>query len=1232
MKKILTLCFLMALVCAKGWGQVATATWPLTSNANATVAGGINALPFSRGSGLNFTGFTSSGASSNGFSSIIINTSKYYQFAVTPTSTNSFHVSTFSFDARATNNTGSFLGFLFNLTLNYEVDYLISSTGTGTDNDFYFNSNGSTTGSISGNGSISLNIAVDDNIAEGSTVYFRIYPYGGRNDNTTKFFTKNAVINGNTFIAPANDLCSNATPLVVGTPSTGTTVNATLSNSSFFYSSDVWYKFTACGTGTNTTSVSLTTSNQDLDIFIFDGGCPTNTGTYFKSGIGSSTTSETSSNFSITAGHTYLVRVAKSSGTSGNFTINLNSTTIAPPTFILTSGVGSNIQTICSGSPITPIKYTVGNSTTTPTVTGLPSGVTGSLSGSVFTISGAPTVSGTFNYTVSTSNSCALATATGKITVNPAPTASVSAASPSACAGSSVAVTFSGTPGETITYTVGSASSSVTINAAGDAQTVNTPANQGSYTYTITGVTLPGSTCPAVITGSPVTVTINALPAVAAISGPDYIAVGATGNFSDATSGGVWSIDNTAYATLNNPAANPVTVSGVSVGVPTLTYTFTNANGCSNSVSKSIQVFDNTITLYRTVDSGIATNPAIWEVLGPNGFTPATTAPNNSNNILIRHNVTLQNADYNGAAGTSLAITSHEENGITVPGSLIIAPNHSFATAGGADFGGNSVTLQSNINSTASIGQITGSLSGATNVTAERFIAGRRAWRFLSVAVVSGQTINEAWQEGAVPNPDIHTRNNPRPGYGTQITYDNNTAHGFDVNRTTAPSLKTWLAASRSWTTSAPFTNTTNINAYGAYCIFIRGSRAVDVSLGTSAPADNTILRATGTLRVGGYTQDYVTTAGNSVLIGNPYASTIDILSVINNNAGAFTADKFRVWDPAIAGKYGVGGYITYTNGIFAPTAPATQVSYSGGTFAQSGQAFMLEATTTGNTPVAFAESDKAAAQANVFGRMAQGQPQKAAYPAVYTNLMAQEDNHLSLIDGVAAGFAGRFSAKVDAGDAGKLLNFNENIMLVRDSQSLAIELRPLPAGNDTLYYKLLYLEARPYVLQIFTGRVRENMPVRGWLTDKYLGTQTEVNLNDTTLYHFTAGSDTASYRSRFMLVFSRSAKAGVIASLSGSAQAGSLLPAAVQVYPNPVRGGRVTLRYGGLAAGSYGVSVYSRAGQPLYQKQITAGKDGAAQSETLRLGSSLPQGSYTLTLTDSSGRVVFSDKLVVAR
>jgi len=51
---------------------------------------------------------------------------------------------------------------------------------------------------------------------------------------------------------------------------------------------------------------------------------------------------------------------------------------------------------------------------------GLPSGVSASYASNVITISGTPTQSGTFNYTITPSSSCGTAAATGTITVNAA--------------------------------------------------------------------------------------------------------------------------------------------------------------------------------------------------------------------------------------------------------------------------------------------------------------------------------------------------------------------------------------------------------------------------------------------------------------------------------------------------------------------------------------------------------------------------------------------------------------------------------------------------------------------------------------------------------------------------------------------------------------------------------------------------------------------------------------------
>ncbi|MBK6838089.1 MAG: SprB repeat-containing protein [Bacteroidetes bacterium] len=97
----------------------------------------------------------------------------------------------------------------------------------------------------------------------------------------------------------------------------------------------------------------------------------------------------------------------------------------------LTSGAGSNIQSLCKNSSITAITYSIVGATGAG-VSGLPTGVTGTYSSGVFTISGAPSVTGTFNYTVTPTGSCTSSTSTGTITVN-GPTANVGSALSSIC-------------------------------------------------------------------------------------------------------------------------------------------------------------------------------------------------------------------------------------------------------------------------------------------------------------------------------------------------------------------------------------------------------------------------------------------------------------------------------------------------------------------------------------------------------------------------------------------------------------------------------------------------------------------------------------------------------------------------------------------------------------------------------------------------------------------------------
>lgn len=121
---------------------------------------------------------------------------------------------------------------------------------------------------------------------------------------------------------------------------------------------------------------------------------------------------------------------ASTTGPCGTPTATGTITVNGDGTITLSSPASTTAQELCVNAAITDIIYSVGGTATGATVSGLPAGVSGSFSGGTFTISGTPTVAGTFNYTVTTTGICAAASATGTITVNPLPTASFTVVAP----------------------------------------------------------------------------------------------------------------------------------------------------------------------------------------------------------------------------------------------------------------------------------------------------------------------------------------------------------------------------------------------------------------------------------------------------------------------------------------------------------------------------------------------------------------------------------------------------------------------------------------------------------------------------------------------------------------------------------------------------------------------------------------------------------------------------------
>jgi hypothetical protein len=112
--------------------------------------------------------------------------------------------------------------------------------------------------------------------------------------------------------------------------------------------------------------------------------------------------------------------------TGGCGNISANGSIVVNPdnTINLSSAAGTDDQELCINTAIADITYTT-TGATGANITGLPAGVTGAWSADQVTISGTPTESGTFNYTVNLTGGCGDVTTAGTVTVNPLPTISI---------------------------------------------------------------------------------------------------------------------------------------------------------------------------------------------------------------------------------------------------------------------------------------------------------------------------------------------------------------------------------------------------------------------------------------------------------------------------------------------------------------------------------------------------------------------------------------------------------------------------------------------------------------------------------------------------------------------------------------------------------------------------------------------------------------------------------------
>ncbi|HRN78627.1 MAG TPA: T9SS type A sorting domain-containing protein [Ferruginibacter sp.] len=866
--------------------------------------------------------------------------------------------------------------------------------------------------------------------------------------------------------------------------------------------------------------------------------------------------------------------------TSGNCNpATLNGTlTINPAaTIALTSGAGSNLQTVCRHSAIVPITYSVGGGGTNANVSGLPSGVTGSFSGGVFTISGTPTVVGTFNYTVTTTGSCAQTNATGTIVVQ--------AATISLASGATIQTRCPGVAFTNIVYNIGGVATGATVSGLPDGVTgtysggqftiSGTPTTSGVYAYTVstTGGCTP-ATAGGTLTVSPESIGGTVSQHVICSGGSGILQLtGYQGNIlgweRSVDGGTTWiNIANTAFqlnytnitqttlyrARVRNGSCAIVysTIGSVSVGnVWTGIVSddwFDAQNWAGNQMPSSdcpyitipqvsamayYPVIENlpvqvnhinihsgaslTVTNTSISVSGIIQNQGTFDVtnatLELNGTQPQHLDANTFYNNTVQH----------------LLIGNSSATGVELNGPLAVTTSLHFTTQGQVFNTNGHLTLRSTADETAWVGNTTGkTLLG--EVTVERYIhtgtgPGQhgKGWQLLAIPTQGSQTIKQSWQEGA-----SNINHNPVPGYGTMITGQlaNAVAEGFDVRTPAGATLKTFNATTGVWD---GVTSTTNraIQHPNGYMILVRGDRSVITS---NAAATPTTLRTKGLLFSNGmYAPPVVTVPGGKFQsVGNPFASAVDLTSagVSFDNL----ADVYYVWDPQLTtqgsgSSYGLGGYQTFVKDFDGNY----RVTPGGGSYGapgsvkntiESGQAFMVFSSEPlgGNTgSVTFTEEAKIAGS-NLVSRATHENIR-----SIRTQLYVAQQNENVLLDGNAVQFHDSWTNEVDVRDAKKIGNTGENFGLMREGAYLAVERRKPVVLTDTIFYNMGQLRAQTYQLE-FNPSMLEGEGLTAWLIDNHLQTTTPVSLSDMSTYSFTAtAAEPGSYAAdRFMLVFQK--------------------------------------------------------------------------------------------------------------
>ncbi len=522
--------------------------------------------------------------------------------------------------------------------------------------------------------------------------------------------------------------------------------------------------------------------------------------------------------------------------------------------------------------------------------------------------------------------------------------------------------------------------------------------------------------------------------------------------------------------------------------------------------------------------------------------------------------------------------------------------------------GGRRVTLLNR--SSSELAQVLPSTGGTAVLETERFIPGRRAFRFLSPSATTLSSIRSNWQEAASAWND-----NPNPGFGTHITGlgeenpvpgTNDGTNGFDWQPSGNPSIFQYSNANGSWS-AMQSTSPNNLVAGSPIRLMVRGSRDLDIRFNASAPS-TTILRENGLLTRGQKIYNdpsFGSEENDLILIGNPYHTVVDLEEVYTNstNIKPFVA----IWDPTLGGPPtvgqpgGRGAYVLVDILNNETNVPSAMTKYL-----QPKQAAFFYADGNGAPSIVFSESAKAPEQnaTAVFSSPA---------PHIAITLYDQEayNTNDTPDDGLKIFFKAGANNALDQEDVLKIQNQDENLARLFGSFLLSYETRDLPVDSEILPLFVNQYATTDYVFT--TNIVDLPTETKVYLRDNYLQTNTLLP-DGTSTYAFSVDPNVPASQAftRFRLQFE-------IETLGNQ----NFEQASFALYPNPVIHNKIWISAASLAGENVVINVFDVLGKKVASYHEEVSTNGQVHLTDVTLTSGL----YLVELTTESNK--FTTKFV---